>query len=203
MDCSLGSGAYVAMIDACIFQLIYWIVSMIVAPMCSDNVGYLEYNQVWRWVFSGMCFIQNMYMNNFSLKANRWVFFMFSRTWSENIFTSGWWSIETSKSGHPNINILQNSNLNISARASPSTGELRDSASFVNRNLAKIIFQWFSPQFGPDSVGHWLCFWKRKYLMLVLLLLVERHVALFILNVFTPSLIFWTMFQMIGPNCFQ
>ena len=30
------------MIDACIFQSICWVVSMVIVPLCSSNVGYLE-----------------------------------------------------------------------------------------------------------------------------------------------------------------
>ena len=87
------------MIDACIFQSICWIVSIVVAPLGYDNVGYQEKQSGAALSFSETCFIQNQYINNLPLKANRRVFF------------------------YPNINItLQDSNSNISAKVSPSTG---------------------------------------------------------------------------------
>ena len=87
---NLGSWAYVALIDACIFRSICWMVLMVVALLCSNNVRCLEVQSGIVLSFPGMCFIWNLYINDLSLKSNRRGFFMVSRIWSENIFISDW-----------------------------------------------------------------------------------------------------------------
>ena len=123
MALSLGSCSYADIIDACITQLICWVVSILVIPLGFGDAGYLEVHSVAAFSFPGTCLMWNLYINERSLKVNRRGFFIFSMTWSENIFTSVWWSTVTYRSGHPNMNILQDSNPYINARAFPSIGE--------------------------------------------------------------------------------
>ena len=84
--------------------------------------GYREAQSGTVLSFPERSFILNLYIRLRSLKFSSRVFLIFSRAWSEIISVSGWWSTVTSRSGHPRINILHDSNPEISASASPSTG---------------------------------------------------------------------------------
>ena len=123
MALSLGSYSYADIIDAYIARSICWVMSILVTSLGFGDAGYLEVQSGAAFSFPGMCLTWNLYINERYLKVNRREFLIFSRTWSENILTSGWWSTVTNRSGHPNMNILQDSNPYIITRASPSIGE--------------------------------------------------------------------------------
>ena len=68
---SLRSFVYAVMIDACIFRSICWMVSMVIALLCSGNVGYLESHSGVALSFPRTCLIRNLFINDCSLKVNR------------------------------------------------------------------------------------------------------------------------------------
>ena len=78
------SCAYADIIEACMACSICWAVSLVAALISVGDPQCLEVQ------LGGTCLMQNLYINDCSLKSNKWGFFIFSRTWSENIFTSGW-----------------------------------------------------------------------------------------------------------------
>ena len=86
--------------------------------------------------FPGLCAILNRQARVDSLKSWMRGFFIVLRSLSLKMPSNGLWSVETSKSVQPRVNIRECSRLQAIAKASPSVGLYRVSASLVKRDPA-------------------------------------------------------------------
>ena len=120
----------------------------------------------------------------FSLKRGE--FDISSRVWSPKIFTSGLWSMKTTRLSHPWVKYRIYSRPHAAVRSSPSMARYRCSAEERNRETASVIFHPSWQQSGTPK-GQLQCCWCRKYPMPWLDQSGQRQVRLFKSKISTPS----------------
>ena len=116
---------------------------------------------------------------------NRRVLWISSSIRSPRIFVRGLWSVTTRRSSHPSVKYLVCSRPQATAKASPSIGAYRVSASWRKREPASVIFQPVWQQLGNFEEQRQCC-QRRKYPVPFLDQSGRKHVLRLGSNISTP-----------------